>query len=139
MTITMGICSKLRFTVICAVAVMAIIVSDASAGARIECNAIYTNATLRGGVVVNLSGACILDNVTVNGGLEVNGGSLSVTHSTIYGGWLIADRVIPINYFCSSATTRTAAWMSAGSRPPLCSRSASSITFRADLQRQPHR
>ncbi len=92
---------KLILTLTCAAAVAAVVVPTASAGAT-ECNASYTNTTLKGGVVVNSGDVCTLDNVTVNGGLTVNGGSISVTDSTVHGGWSITGDVSAPTYMCGN-------------------------------------
>lgn len=103
----MHVRSKFVLVVGCAAAVVAVVVPTASAGAKTECNGTYSNQTLNGGVVVKQGDVCDLDNVTVNGGLTVNGGSyslLAVNNSTINGGWSITGVVYPVGsnhgYFC---------------------------------------
>jgi hypothetical protein len=88
-------------------AVAAIVVPTASAGAKNECNGIYTNTTFKGGLVVNPGDFCVLNNVTVNGGFTVNGSDgnfpfLVVNNSTIHGGWSITGGIIAPNYFCGN-------------------------------------
>jgi len=107
---------KLLAALGCAAAVAAVSASAAAGGAKTECNAVYSNTTLRGGVVVNPGDVCELDNVTVNGGLTVNGGDvfgagavLAVEGSTIHGGWSMTGLVFPFSFvtfnsdFCGNA------------------------------------
>src|SRR5262245_34298253 len=85
--------------------IAAIAASAAPAGALTECNGVFTNTTLSGGVVVNPGDSCELENVIVNGGLTVNGGGfgafLSVNNSTINGGWSITG-IIFRGSFCGN-------------------------------------
>ena len=93
---------NLMLALACAVAVVAVVVPTASAAATTECNTVYANTTLKGGVVVNPGDFCALINVTVNGGLTVNGGFLYVAGSTIHGGWSMTGDVLPLYYFCGN-------------------------------------
>ena len=93
---------KLIVGLVCTVAVMLVIVSGAAAAGQTECNATYTNTTLRGGVVVNAGDTCVLNNVTVNGKLIVTGGSILVTNSTINGGWSITGNVTAPGFMCGN-------------------------------------
>src|SRR5262249_8393012 len=83
----------------CAAAVAGAATSAASAAGSTECNGTFTNTTLSGGVVVNEGDVCDLENVIVNGGLTVDGGTagaqLSVNNSTINGGWSITGVIFP--------------------------------------------
>jgi hypothetical protein len=94
---------KLFAAAVFAVAVAAVLVPTASAAGPTECNGTFTNTTLRGGVVVNDGDVCDLENVTVNGGLTVNGGSnfgavLAVNNSTIHGGWSMTGIVFAFSF-----------------------------------------
>ena len=96
---------KLLVAAAFAAAVAAIVVPSASAAGPTECNSFYSNTTFKGGLVVNEGDLCILDHVTVNGGLQVNGGAFSivgVTNSTIHGGWSMTGTVLPAGYFCGN-------------------------------------
>lgn len=99
---------------VCAATVAVVVTSGASAVAQTECNGTFADTTLNGGVVVNEGDFCDLENVVVNGGLTVNGGTngavLSVNNSTINGGWSITGTIflngVPANgfngYFCGN-------------------------------------
>jgi hypothetical protein len=93
---------KVLFAFACGAAVAVVAAPGAGAGAKTECNAAYSNTTLKGGVVVNAGDVCILDNVRVKGGLTVNGGQISVTDSTISGGWSITGAVDALTYMCGN-------------------------------------
>jgi hypothetical protein len=103
---------KLFAALVCAASVAAVATSVASADTTFECNGVYSNTTLEGPVVVNEGDICVLDHVTVNNGLIVNGGgfaALGVSNSRINGGWTMTGTVIPIDasfnfgaYFCNN-------------------------------------
>jgi hypothetical protein len=90
----------------CAAAVASVGVSSAAGGAKTVCNGVFSNTTFSGGLVVNEGDFCVLDQVTVNGGLTVNGGggaALLVNNSTIHGGWSITGTLFPLGDFCGNA------------------------------------
>jgi hypothetical protein len=97
---------KLFVALACAAALAAVVVSSTSAGAKTECNGTFSNTTLSGGVVVKEGDVCVLDTVTVNGGLTVDGGlggaELFVNNSTIHGGWSITGTLFPLSDFCGN-------------------------------------
>jgi hypothetical protein len=62
--------------------------SVGSTGAT-TCNASYSNRTFSGAVVVNRGDSCRLNNVVIDGGLTVTGGTIKVDNSVINRGWKI--------------------------------------------------
>jgi hypothetical protein len=93
---------KLLLGLACAAVAAVVVAPSVGAGAKTECNAVYSNTTLKGGVVVNSGDVCVLDNVKVNGGLTVNGGLILVTDSRINGGWSITGDVFELGYLCGN-------------------------------------
>src|SRR5262249_39314749 len=75
----MHVPGKLLWVLACAAAVAAVAVPTASADAATECNGVFSNTTLNGGVVVKEGDVCVLDHVTVNGGLTGGGGPSVLT------------------------------------------------------------
>jgi hypothetical protein len=99
---------------VCAASVAAIAASTATAGAKTECNTFYSNTTLKGGVVVNEGDFCVLNNVTVTGGMTVNGSAfdtfVEIENSTIKGGLSINGAFLIVN-----ASTINGGWSITGS------------------------
>jgi len=99
---------KILAALVCAAAVAAVAASGASAAGPTECNNVYSNTTFKGGLVVNEGDFCVLDHVTVNGGLTVNGGTsfnfavLLVANSRINGGWSMTGDVFTFDPFCGN-------------------------------------
>jgi len=116
--------TKLLAAVVFAAAIALVVVPAGTASATTECNNTYSNTTFKGGVVVNEGDFCVLDNVTVNGGLTVNGTAfdtfldienstingplaingafMTVNNSTIHGGWTITGETFPFTDLCGN-------------------------------------
>jgi hypothetical protein len=73
----------------------------AGSGGRTVCNGSYTDTSLHGGVVVPSGDTCTLSNVTVNGGMQVEGGAIDVQNTQINGG-LTIDNLAPSPYVCGT-------------------------------------
>jgi hypothetical protein len=94
---------KFMLVLACTVAFATVVALGTSEAAKKECNGIFTNQNINGGLVVNDGDVCVLDNVTVNGGLTVNGGEITINNSIINGGWSITgDVAAPQNQFCNN-------------------------------------
>jgi hypothetical protein len=94
---------KQVFRALAVAAMVVIAISPAGALAAAVCNGVVTGAH-SGGLVVHAGDICDVENATVSGGIQMDGGTLTICHSTISGG--IAANILP--------THRSSSWVIIG-------------------------
>ena len=92
---------KFMLALACTVAFATVVAPGTSEAAQ-ECNGDFMNQVINESLVVNDGDVCDLDNVTVNGSLTVNGGTISVNNSIINGSWSISGDVRAPSFFCNN-------------------------------------